>query len=248
MAFGAVINMRTSAGKTRIAELAILQALSHDPQAKILYLAPFRSLAFELEETLSRTFIPLGFQVSHLYGGYHVSAADKKLSQNSQVIIATPEKARAILRQSPELFNGIQLIVADEGHMIGEGSRDMKNELFLDHLRFIAKLSKCKMMMMSAVLPNSDHFAEWLTGKASNVAKSIWKPSSERFGLLRWSGSQAHIEWLDKLNNVVSSNPLDGGKHKTNFPKNKQEAIAAAAVHLAKVGPVMIFFRNRQIN
>ncbi|MFA6852248.1 MAG: DEAD/DEAH box helicase, partial [Bacilli bacterium] len=42
---GGVINLRTSAGKTRVAELAILQALNGDPTRRILYLAPFRSLA-----------------------------------------------------------------------------------------------------------------------------------------------------------------------------------------------------------
>ena len=239
-AYGAVISMRTSAGKTRIAELAILKALSHDSQAKILYLAPFRSLAFELEETLSRTFTPLGFQISHLYGGYRVSAIDNKLYQDSQIIIATPEKARAILRQSPGLFGDIKLIVADEGHMIGADSRDIKNELFLDHLRFIASSSGCKMMMLSAVLPNSDHFAEWLTGDANNVAKSIWKPSSERFGLLRWDGSQVHIEWLH-VPNFATSKLLDSRTRKKNSPKNKQGAIAATAIRLSKVGPVMIF-------
>ena len=37
---GGVINLRTSAGKTRVAELAILQTLKADPQAKVLYLSP----------------------------------------------------------------------------------------------------------------------------------------------------------------------------------------------------------------
>ena len=243
--FGAVINMRTSAGKTRIAELAILQELSYNSRAKILYLAPFRSLAFELEETLSRTFTPLGFQVSHLYGGYRVSAADKNLSQDSQIIIATPEKARALLRQSPELFDDIKLIVADEGHLISTDKRDTKNEFFLDHLRFIASTSGRKMMMLSAVLPNSDQFAKWLTGDASNVAISKWKPSSERLGLLRWSGSQVRIEWQDEFKsfvpNFITSKPLGWGKRRNKFPIDKREAVAAAAVRLSKADPVMIF-------
>src|SRR3989304_2826717 len=48
---GGVINLRTSAGKTRVAELAILQTLSFNPTARVIYLAPFRSLAFEVEQT-----------------------------------------------------------------------------------------------------------------------------------------------------------------------------------------------------
>jgi replicative superfamily II helicase len=38
---GAVITLRTSAGKTLVAELAILQTLIDNPTSKVLYLAPF---------------------------------------------------------------------------------------------------------------------------------------------------------------------------------------------------------------
>jgi hypothetical protein len=55
---GGVINLRTSAGKTRVAELAILHTLKANSTAKVLYLAPFRSLAFELERTFSQTLSP----------------------------------------------------------------------------------------------------------------------------------------------------------------------------------------------
>src|SRR5213075_981216 len=52
---GAVINLRTSSGKTRVAEIVILQTLLEHPGAKVLYLAPFRSLAVEIEHALSET-------------------------------------------------------------------------------------------------------------------------------------------------------------------------------------------------
>lgn len=242
---GAIVNMRTSTGKTRVAELAMLQALHENAGAKILYLAPFRSLAFEIEQTLSQTFDWLGFHVSHLYGGFRVNSADKQLSQESSIIIATPEKARAILRGSPELFDDIKLIVVDEGHLIGANERHVKNELFLDHLRFIANSLNCKMIMLSAVLPNPEHLSKWLTGDANNVAKSDWKPSSERFGILRWRDDHVRIDWRGEFESFnprfIESTPLGWGKRKSPFPNNKNEAVAATAVRLAKVGPVMIF-------
>lgn len=242
---GSVVNMRTSSGKTRIAELAILQTLHADSSAKILYLAPFRSLAFEIEQTLSQTFDWLGFQVSHLYGGFRVGSADKQLAQNSSIIIATPEKARAILRGSPELFDDIKLIVVDEGHLIGANERYVKNELFLDHLRFIAGSQNCRIMMLSAVLPNPEHLAAWITGDSNNVAKSEWKPSSERFGLLRWQGDHVRIDWRGDFESFnprfIESKPLGWGRRRNPFPNNKKEAVAATAVRLTTVGPVMIF-------
>jgi replicative superfamily II helicase len=90
---GAVINLRTSAGKTRVEELAILQTLLADPAARVFYLAPFRSLALEVEYTLAASFTDLGYGVSHLYGGARVSAVDTELAAESAITIATPEKA-----------------------------------------------------------------------------------------------------------------------------------------------------------
>ncbi len=242
---GAVVNMRTSSGKTRVAELAILQTLHADPNAKILYLAPFRSLALEIEQTLGQVFDCCGFHVSHLYGGFRLSAADRQLAEDSSITIATPEKARSILCSSPERFDEVKLIVVDEGHLIGANERLVRNELFLDHLRFIAKATDCRIIMLSAILPNPAHLAEWVTGNADNVIQSEWKPSAERFGLLRWQGDHVRIDWRGDFESFnprfVQSGPLGWGRRRNPFPNNKNEAVAATAARLASVGPVMIF-------
>ena len=240
---GGVINLRTSAGKTRVAELAILQTLSSNPTSRIIYLAPFRSLAFEVERTLTSSFSWLGFQVSHLYGGARVSSVDTELVSKSSIIIATPEKARALFRAMPELFDNIKLFIIDEGHLIGPSDRYVKNELFVDHLRAFARNKGARILLLSAVLPNAQELAEWVTGDSSAAAISPWKPSVERFGLLRWNGSRVRIDWLGEVASFnpsfVEAKPLDFVKRK--FPNNKNEAIAATAVRLSSIGPVMIF-------
>jgi hypothetical protein len=242
---GAVVNMRTSSGKTRVAELAILQTLQADSNAKILYLAPFRSLAFEIEQTLGQVFEWCGFRVSHLYGGFRLSTVDRQLTEVSSITIATPEKARAILRSSPELFSDVKLIVIDEGHLIGASERYVKNELFIDHLRHFALAKDCRMIMLSAVLPNPNQLAEWVTGDSGNVIRSDWKPSVERFGLLLWRGDHVRVEWRGDFDSFsprfVTSKQLDWGRRRNPFPNNKNEAIAASAVRLTSIGPVMIF-------
>ena len=233
---GGVINLRTSAGKTRVAELAILQTLSSDPQARILYLAPFRSLAFEIERTLSASFSWLGFQVSHLYGGSRVSSVDTELVSESSITIATPEKARTLFRAFPELFENVKLIIIDEGHLIGPSERYVKNELFIDHLRMFAQSTGARILLLSAVLPNTSELAEWIAGDPRAVATSPWKPSAERFGLLRWNGSRVRINWLGKVESFnpsfVTARPLGFGRRRNPFPNNKNEAIAATAVRL----------------
>lgn len=240
---GAVINLRTSAGKTRIAELAILQTLLAHPNARVFYLAPFRSLAFEVEHTLAAIFTRLGFGVSHLYGGSRVSSVDAELAAESMITIATPEKARALFRAMPELFQDVKLIIVDEGHLIGRSDRDIRNEIFLDHLRLFARKKGARILLLSAVLPNAQQMAEWVAGDSDAVIKSDWKPSTERFGFLRWKRNRVKLEWQGREESwnesFVKANPVEGRtKH---FPDTKTEAVAASAVRLSELGPVMIF-------
>ena len=242
--------MRTSAGKTRVAELSILQTLCDDPAAKIIYLAPFRSLAFEVERTLSASFLWLGFQVSHLYGGSRVSSVDTELVSESSITIATPEKARALFRAVPELFENVKLIILDEGHLIGPSERYVRNELFVDHLRAFAQSAGARMLLLSAVLPNTQELAEWIAGDPGAVAISHWKPSVERFGLLRWNGKRVRIDWLGEVESFnpsfVEAKPVSKRKNSRVFPANKTGAVAATAVRLSNLGPVMIFAGQAQ--
>lgn len=249
---GGVINLRTSAGKTRVAELAILQVLRTDPTAKVLYLAPFRSLAFELERTFSKTLLKLGFSISHLYGGTRFSGVDRELVIEANITIATPEKTKAMLRAAPELFETVKLIVIDEGHLLGGSERDVRNELFLEHLRLLARKQGARILLLSAVLPNVEDLASWVGGDPQALARSNWKPAAERFGLMRWTRGGVQIEWKGEVpcfnpNFVEFKQVVDEGrKSSRRFPKTKPEAVAAAAVRLAELGPVLIFAGQAQ--
>jgi hypothetical protein len=242
---GAVINLRTSGGKTRVAEVAILNTLSTHLMSKVLYLAPFRSLAFEIEQTLSKTFWPLGITVSQLYGGSIANVTDFELIEQSRVIIATPEKAKALIRCGSGLEAEIKLIVVDEGHLLGAEERHIKNEMFLTHIKEFASRNQIRMLLLSAVLPNANDLAQWVANDASAVAKSDWKPALERLGLLLWDGTRVRLEWKsdgEPFNpNFIQKAPLGFGLRRNHFPNDKKEAIAATAVRLAQAGTVMIY-------
>ncbi len=243
---GGVINLRTSAGKTRVAELAILHTLKADPNAKVLYLAPFRSLAFELERTFAKTLAPLGYSASHLYGGSRFSGVDREMVNEGRITIATPEKAKAMLRAAPELFESVKLVVIDEGHLLGGNERNVRNEMFLEHLRLLARQRGARMLLLSAVLPNAEDLAAWVGGGTDALVKSNWKPSAERFGTLRWKASGVSIEWLggERCFNphfIDFKEVPKGKKGKRMFPESKTEGVAATAARLAELGPVLVF-------
>lgn len=242
---GAVINLRTSAGKTRVAEVAILEALSEYSGNKILYLAPFRSLALEIEQSLNRTFAPLGIAVSQLYGGATVNVSDVELVSESQIIIATPEKAKALIRSGNRFELDVKLIVIDEGHLLGADKRCIRNEMFFTHMIEFASRNKTKVLLLSAVLPNANELAQWVAGDSKLVAKSEWKPSLERYGFLIWDGEYVRLEWKSEGEpfnpRFIQKGPLGFGRRRNHFPNNKNEAIAATAVKLARSGTVMIY-------
>lgn len=249
---GGVVNLRTSAGKTRVAELSILRTLLADPNAKVLYLAPFRSLAFELERSFTKFIGTLGYSVTHLYGGSRFSGLDRAMITDARLIIATPEKAKALLRAAPELLGEVKLVVVDEGHLLGADDRNVRNELFLEHLRVVCHANGARMLLLSAVLPNAEELATWIGGASQALARSDWKPSDERFGFLKWSRGGVAIEWqgTERCFNphfVEFRTVMDAKTGKSRqFPKTKNEAVAATAVRLAELGPVLIFAGQAQ--
>jgi len=242
---GAVINLRTSARKTRIAEICILKTLSSNDTSKVLYLAPFRSLAFEIEQNFDKIFTPLGISVSQLYGGATANIIDFELITESQIIIATPEKAKALIRCGSGIETELKLIIIDEGHLFSSNERDIKNEIFLTHVKEYADRNNIRILLLSAVLPNADELAQWISNDSSLVAKSDWKPSLERLGLLIWNGNNVRLEWRSDGKpfnpNFIQSKPLGFSRRRNLFPNDKSEAVAATAVKLSSNGTVLIY-------
>ena len=243
---GAVISLKTGGGKTRVAELAMLQTLAASDSAKVLFLAPFRSLAFEMEQTLSRTFRPLGYEVSHLYGGARTNRSETEIATEARIIIATPEKARALFRAAPDVFAEIKLIVIDEGHLLGPNSRDVRNEMYYEHLRVRARHTGARLLLLSAALPNADQIAGWIASDPAHLGESTWRPSLQRYGLLRWNGKRVRLDWKGDYQSFnpqfVVGRPTGPRANAKKFPANRNEAVAATAVRLwADERPVMIF-------
>jgi len=147
-----IIQMPTSTGKTLIAEIMIINSLIENPDSKCIYIAPFRALTTEIEETLTNRLGKLGFIVSGATGSYEVDEFQQFWIDNSDVLVATPEKIDLLYRLQPEFFENISLVVIDEGHVIGDVSeRSSLLEFLIIKLR--RKLEKkSRFLFMSAVM------------------------------------------------------------------------------------------------
>ncbi len=256
------LKMPTSSGKTRIAELAILKFLintQETPEKKCLYIAPYRALAVELEQSLSRSFEPIGIRVSQLYGSYDLNPAESLLVNDAKILIATPEKMDAFLRYNTEVAHQIGLIIVDEGHIIDPGERGLRYELFLH--RFIRRYERngIRILFISAVMPNVEQFARWITGRDENaVLTSDWRASQLLLGILSWDGTRGRVDYThrdqDKVdqsffisNYFTQFDPYElraARCRRRLFPgsnPSRSDIIAMAAVKATSEGPTLVF-------
>ena len=240
-----VISLPTSSGKTRIAEIAILETLIKNPESKVLYLAPFRSLSFEVEESMDKVFSPLGFTITFLYGGGQYSKIDKRLIEHSNIIIATPEKAKAIIRADENIADDIKLLVIDEGHLLGASQRFIQNELFIEELKFHIGQNDGRIILLSAVLPNTKDISKWIANDEDQIFESKKRLANQRFGILKWTSSKnIDIEWLGEpksFNKNFIERFLPPRSRTKYFPDDKNEGFAYTALKLSNLGTVLLF-------
>jgi hypothetical protein len=183
-----VVALPTSAGKTRIAELCALMTLAQD--RRVLIVTPLRALSAQTERSFRKTFGPLGFTVSSLYGASGVSETDEDALRSKNIVISTPEKLDFALRNDPNIIDDVGLIVLDEGHMIGPTEREIRYETLVQRLLRRGDAQSRRIVCLSAILPEGeqlDDLTAWIRSDQPGSAVTLrWRPTRQRFGHLIW--------------------------------------------------------------
>jgi len=253
-----VVRMPTSAGKTRVAELAIVYSLIKRPGSKCVYVAPYHALANEIEQSFANLFHDLGYGASTVPGGYDYDKMGADLVTTDDVLVLTPEKLDLLFRLQPEWLEQVALIVIDEGHIVADRQRGPKFELLVSRLR--RKIPKARFLMMSAVVPDVTlkDFAKWLGGSPKQAISTEWRPSLLRLGLLDWNGQSGTLRFsvddttdgeLKFIPNLIKQTEYEHVAEETKrvrrpkFPSgsNKGEVAAEVAYRFAPLGPVLVF-------
>lgn len=259
-----VVQMPTSAGKTFIAEISILNSLIKNPDKKCIYVAPFRALTTEKEIELKKYLSKLGYNISSLSGNYELDDFQNLIIEESDILVATPEKIDLLMRITPDYFNNVSLIVIDEGHIIGDISpRASLLEFLIARLRI--KVESLKLLFISAVMPieNANDYSIWLNNDSESVLRSLkfpssplneeWEPTRKLIGKHIWIGQtgnkKGNIEFniqngttgqqsTSFVNSVITQTRF-GRKV---FPKNDNYHITVAlAYKLSTKGNTLIF-------
>lgn len=200
----AVIQMPTSAGKTKSTEIIIRSSFISGRSKMAVIVAPFRALCSEIKNDLQQAF--QGEQISidepsdALQSDFD-SIDYFDLGTNNLILIVTPEKLLYMLRSVPELAREVGLLIYDEGHQFDNGIRGVTYELLLSSLKKMVS-KESQIILISAVISNASSIGDWLISNEKEII--------EGHNLTPTYRTTAFISWqtqLGMLQFVSSSNP-----------------------------------------
>lgn len=158
-----ILSTPTSGGKTLIAQLLVVAHLA-TKASSVCYVAPTRSLCREVRDSLQARLRFLGSQVIDGLpeGGCYDQIFDE---MQPQVEVMTPERLSYLIRTNKEkLLDQYGMFIFDEVHLVGDQGRGWTLEEDLSFLHYATEYSHHRIILMSAVLGNRNHFVQWITG------------------------------------------------------------------------------------
>lgn len=169
-----IVSARTSAGKTVIAELA--------RNGKLLYLSPLKAISQEKrDDWTSDGHSWSNLKVSISTGDYQLTPDRVQEMRDADIIVMTSEmldsRSRNMIQEKNDWLRQIDTLIIDEFHLIGYKGRGDKLESAI--IRFTEQNPNCRLICLSATMPNVVDLQGWLTklnGKQTVIIDSEYRP------------------------------------------------------------------------
>lgn len=157
----AIIQLPTGVGKTKSMDLIIRAAFLSKRANTVMIVAPLRALCNEITTDLHKSFRDIATinQFSDVLQNDFLSLFGSDTEK--QILVCTPEKLSYIMHHQQDILEAIDLFLFDEGHMFDDGGRGVTYELLVTHIRNELTENQ-QLVLLSAVLPNSNEIKEWL--------------------------------------------------------------------------------------
>ncbi|KAJ1528402.1 hypothetical protein ONE63_006817 [Megalurothrips usitatus] len=134
----------TSAGKTVVAEYAIALSMKH--MTKAIYTSPIKALSNQKYRDFKHTFGDVG-----------LITGDWKINETASCLIMTTEILRSMLYCRSDVVPDLEYVIFDEVHYINDADRGHVWEEVL-----IMLPPSVSIVMLSATVPNTLEFAQWV--------------------------------------------------------------------------------------
>jgi superfamily II DNA/RNA helicase len=250
----AVVQMPTSAGKTKTCEIIIRSAFLSGRTSLAVIIAPFRALCHEINNDLTAAFNKEEPQVIEINDILQMDITISQLNNKKQILVITPEKLFYVLNHSKEIALLSKLFIFDEGHQFDNGSRGITYELLLTTLLLLIP-SDAQKILISAVIKNADQISNWLNGEINVVSGKNLIPTFKSVGFVSWIHQSGQIYYVNDENNneddffvprVIEQIQLrkNGKERKIRSFPEKEDAMSIAlflGLKLVSNGSVAIF-------
>ena len=250
----AIIQMPTSAGKTRAVEVIIRSAFLTGRSRIAVIVAPFRALCHEISQHLSEVFEGDDVDVNEPSDVMQVDFAFDFGEARRAILVATPEKLLYITRHEPELAARMGLVIYDEGHQFDSGIRGVTYELLLTSLK--EKIpGEAQVVLISAVIGNGEDIRKWLIGDRGVLLNGVTlSPTTRSIAFSSFLRGPGQLQFVAEENpqqeeffvpKVLASQPLEPVENDENgvFPRRNDEKDIALSLgcRLVPQGSVAIF-------
>ena len=241
-----LLSLPTSAGKTLLAELRILAELESRQGAKVIYLAPYRTLARQVQESLSYQLRQAKRTVRDYGSEFDINLAEQFAEEEiSDVAVMTPEKLDALMRYASSTRRGSQnvreylasvaLVVFDEIQVIGRVGRGPRLEILLVRLR--QQFPHAALLALSGVIAGSEALCGWLDAK-------VISDSARPTGLIEVLWDAEGQFWL--RDSAHDSGPVAFDKE--DFPARPYDAAARIVQSIeSQTRPVLLLEPKRKM-
>jgi superfamily II DNA/RNA helicase len=194
----AVIQMPTSAGKTRATQIIIRSAFLAKRTTLAVIVAPFRALCHEIKNSLLEAFHGESVSINELSDVFQSDFDIQELLEENQILVLTPEKFLYVLRHNPEIADHIGLLIYDEGHQFDNGIRGITYELLLTSLKSMVPKG-IQTILMSAVIRNADSIGKWLIGEDCELVDgSKLIPTQRTIAFTTWLETRGQLEFINQ--------------------------------------------------
>lgn len=191
-----VVQMPTSAGKTRATELIIRSVFLSGRSNLAVIVAPFRSLCNDIRSDMVEAFVGEDVTIGEVSDSFLLDVDLAGVLAQRSVMIVTPEKMLYMLRRAPELAERIGLVIYDEGHQFEGFARGPTYELLLSSLRMTLQ-QEAQVVLISAVIGNAPVIAEWLVDDANAVISGEGLlPTTKSIAFASWQFERGLLQYV----------------------------------------------------
>ena len=168
-----VVSIPTASGKSFIGYAAALKTVL-ERRRKVLYIVPLKALASEKrddQDIYADQRIRTNMRTDDL-------ASQNRQKQETDIVVATSEKADSLMRHRSTWMDEVGLVIADEIHLIHDPGRGPTLEVALT--KMMRKSGDLQIIALSATISNAVDLAMWLD---ADLVTSDWRPTLLKEGV-----------------------------------------------------------------